>query len=166
MLNPYGGSTNTNNGDDDGLIDTTAESYLAWQHLALSSFIDGSFAGSRSDTNVVLEVDIPSGPYTKSGYRIIQENQKISTYVNALTFGKVRTGDNVDAGVLTPRQAHIIDQKIDDVNPSEGRLVTTDGNGVTAGTCIVENAGGDQDDEYDLSVTSKSCVILYYLENI
>jgi prepilin-type N-terminal cleavage/methylation domain-containing protein len=158
------------NGDGDGTIERGGnnEDYLAWQHLALSGFIDGSFDGSMSGSNVELETEIPKGPYIKSGYRMIRQNEKTpsSDYYNAVTLGKVRSGHNVDTALFTPRQAHSIDQKIDDINPSEGNLVTIAGNGVTATDCVTANGAGDEDDTYTLTNDDVDCILVYYMEHI
>jgi len=146
------GAANTDNGDGNGYVDSATESYLAWQHLGLSGFVDGRYPGSRSGTNVAPSTDIPSGPYTKSGYQILQKNDKTtsSTNYNAVTFAKVRSVDNLDNPVLVPKQAKTVDQKIDDSNPSEGQIVSITGGdsgdvSYDEADCIVVNTATDLD---------------------
>lgn len=164
------GSGNTDNGDGDGDIESGAsdEEYLFWQHLALAGFIDGRYPGSRSDTDVEPGVDIPSAPYTKSGYSAFARGFKVANDTNSIAIARARSGDNIDYSVFVPKQAHSIDRKMDDANPSEGQIVSEpgyDSSGYYAdSTCITANSAGDADDEYNLSQTEKRCYLIYYLD--
>lgn len=164
------GVAKTNNGDGDNLIERNAnnDDYLAWQHLGLSNFINGYWTGSLSGTNVEPDLDIPAGPYTKTAYRMFNSTSKILVPANAITFGRVRSSHNVDVGVLTPKQALSIDQKIDDKNPSEGQFITTSGvtpaGGAIAVTQCVTAGASEELDTYNVSNKLGQCILTYYLE--
>lgn len=164
------GASNTDNGDGDGDVEGGAsdEEYLFWQHMGLSGFIDGRYPGSLTGTNVDPGVDIPSGPYTKSGYSALSRGFRVSSDIISISLARARSVDNIDYAVFTPKQAHSIDRKVDDGNPSEGQIVSEPGYDTSGyfadSTCITAGGAGDEDDVYALSETEKRCYIIYYME--
>lgn len=160
------GTTKTNNGDGDTIIERTGdEDYLAWQHLGLAGFINGYYSGALvAITNVNIGVDIPEGPYGKTGYRFVGASDSILTTTNALLYGRYRSGHLLDSGILMPKQAMAIDQKMDDKNPSEGQLITIAGNGVTSTNCVTVNGAGDEDNTYTIATKTKDCILVYYVD--
>jgi len=160
------GASKTNNGDGDGLITSSgSEDYLAWQHLALAGFINGYYSGALTAiTNVNIGVDIPEAPYTKTGYRMIRDEAKILFKTNSVQFGRYRSGSDMDNGALTPKQALNIDEKIDDRNPSEGQLITISGYDIHHTRCVIAGDAGDEDDTYAVSIKTRDCILIYYLD--
>lgn len=171
------GSGNTDNGDGDGKIEDDAdgnatvnraseqEDMLAWQHLGFSDLIKGRYNGNLSaSTKAEIDEDIPSGPHDGSGYTFDDRNTMTSSNLNSIAYGAYRTLHYYDNAVLAPQEAFSIDKKVDDMNPSEGQLITTNGNGGTTADCTTVGSAGDQDDTYSLSNKDKDCYIIYYFE--
>lgn len=164
----YFGAANTNNGDGDGDIDTTTEDLLAWQHLGLSGYIDGTFSGTTTgaSSTALLDDDMPSAPQSGAGYRMLTASTGVLVAQPSVQVGRFNTGKLYNNPVLAPQDASSIDTKIDNGNPSMGQVISADGNGSSAGDCVDTNAAGDTDDEYNLLNAEVDCMMIYYIEEV
>ncbi|MCD6034957.1 MAG: hypothetical protein K0R63_698 [Rickettsiales bacterium] len=149
------GTTNTSNGNGDGLLtDTSADNLRFFQHLSLAGVIAGAYDGATIKPGVGLM----AGSIRGSAYSIVSLNSS-SHY---LFFSKFRDTDGDGAiewifsedalAVLTPQEMWKIDTENDDGNPAAGRIQSFDGSDVTAGSCVTGGA-------YNLSYKSDACVV-------
>lgn len=129
--------SDTQNGDGNGQI-TGAEVDLFWQHLGKSQ---------------ILSTDI--APSSKFGgrYKIVfQPYAEMSGHWLMLS-------KEDDSGLLTPKQAQALKNKIDQgnsaTNPSEGQLVVKDAKNAV-GRCISNS-------HLNLATTTPDCVVYYKL---
>ncbi len=164
----YFGVGDTNNGDGNGIIDVTTEDLLAWQHLALSGYIDGSFSGTVTgpSSSALLDEDMPSSPFSGSGYRFLSGNTGIAVTQPSVQIGRFNTGKLYDKAIFTPQDTSAIDTKIDNSNPSRGQIISVDAVGATAGDCVSARAAGDADDTYNLINAEVDCRTIYYMEPV
>lgn len=128
--------SSTCNGDNDGLIATQDEPYLAWQHLMLAKLVKGSFTGLSSSGGSNVSVlapatggNVPTSKLKNSGWTFnnVDASAGNSDYYserigNHLTFGQATTGIT-DGPSLTPEEAYQIDAKLDDGKPAYGRVL-------------------------------------------
>ena len=125
----------TTSGDGDRQFDMNGEQFRAWEHLALAELISGSFtgvAGSGSARDAVIGENIPAGSITGSGYSIYRHNSApghptrfdIESGKNHIELGaELRPYESLNP-IFLPSEAHGIDSKIDDGNPSSGKIWT------------------------------------------
>jgi prepilin-type N-terminal cleavage/methylation domain-containing protein len=133
------GTPGTCNGNGDGAIATTGESFRGWQQLQLAKLIDGNFTGTGAAA--VVGTNVPRSRITNAGWSLWNKpatgalaNPPVApdtdkydpSLSNLLMFGSPAT---IDAVTLTPGpaitapEAWQIDKKIDDSLPSTGRTL-------------------------------------------
>lgn len=137
-----GTGTQTCNGNDDDKIgdwdlpDLYHEMFRAWQHLHNADLVGRAFSGVSgpdSDMDARAGTNIPTGPFSGSGWSIMRlgyyVNQGDTTnpffnraYGNVLLFGAESAGYPSRGPVLTPIEARNIDRKIDDSTPAGGNI--------------------------------------------
>lgn len=133
----------TTNGDGNGKIGspTLIEMHLFWQHLALAGLISGNYSGVGvgGQQGVVIGTNAPQSSYSSgSGYAFntgvvtygMGSGVTFARYYNSIiSFGLndniIAVGiGNLNAGVLTPTQALLLDRKYDDGSPANGYIST------------------------------------------
>lgn len=179
------GATVTANGDGDGLIDLDEDDdlgtvvrgdFLAWHHLGLSGYINGTYQGDTgsASTTIVADDHVPAGPFSGSVFNIMNSSDvaaitfpNIATNTNALIYGNLNGTTNVLAALST-EQSLSIDTKIDNINPSTGQLMSNEIDAATDGSCVNNNSTATDysDDTYEVSNNGANCVLLFYLESI
>lgn len=161
-------TTNTCNGDGDGLIGVCtedfsvacsdmAEIWRAWQHLSNAGFVDGRYAGigrniSGNLSGAAVGVNAPASKRTPAGWTWMHySNPSDETwlaggpYGHVLMFGDGWPKSNLftTAPALPSKDAAEIDRKIDDSRPKTGKLRAWE-NAWGGTTCI------SADSKYDL----------------
>jgi len=151
-------------GNGDGIMGNyLLESPRLWQHLALSSIIEGTYDGSTngSPSNIEeLNNTYPSGAL-ESTYYIYNSNNSYNgksgtiLYIssNLISGGFV----TINAPLLSSGDMKSIDKKMDEGHADAGYLRARSGSGVT--NCLI---GGGATGDYDLSTTTKACVMFYF----
>ncbi|RYE13611.1 MAG: prepilin-type N-terminal cleavage/methylation domain-containing protein [Rickettsiales bacterium] len=122
--------SNTNcNGNGNGIIEYNGnnnddESLRAWQHLALSEFISGSYPGTRTVTNQnEVGNNIPSSKILSTGWSFYNKRCYTNDNINTLIFGAFRSGSINDSAAITTRDAYDIDKKMDDASARTGSII-------------------------------------------
>ncbi len=135
-------STGGCNGDGDRLIEWgDAEGVKGWQLLQLAEMIDSTIplSGSITSDEAVIGTNVPASQITPIGYSLYSTGG-----INYLSLGGAVTNARNDAPVLTPNAARIMDERLDDGNPSTGLLVGRGASCIAAG-------------EYNLAVRTSEC---------
>lgn len=170
------GAANTDNGNDNGLIDppaTNNDSWLFWQHLALSGLWTGSFTGDNGintpniDSDAVINSNVPAGP-KETGYSIYYDSTDTglgnTPRHHFIVAGRAQSTTNLQTfgGWLSTEDAASLDIKYDDgvANTGEVRTyVATAGHDTTS--CTTTAA---PDHVYNTSSTTARCNILLMFE--
>jgi prepilin-type N-terminal cleavage/methylation domain-containing protein len=162
---------NTCNGDGDGTVFGTMEGYLAWQHLAKSGLIVGSFSGAAGPGGVsdsIPGTNVPAARISGVGYSIIYMGVVTATnwglfqgdYGSALISIGSGTGSGTNA--LTPGESYQIDLKIDDGKPGAGDLSTNIGGSLpTCPNTLDATQGANA--QYALTNKAIACRLFYKL---
>ncbi len=160
------------NGDGDGLIEANTESALFFVHLKQAGFIEGSFDGVFGGSGTVIgtnapytditgatfwPMDVDELQYFQKGYRGSGTCATLDC-VNILSFGKEVSASWPFNPVFTPREAHIMDLKMDDGLAGEGEILAGPERGLsgcsTGGTTPAIGT-----DNYDFTNKDLECVI-------
>lgn len=130
---------NTQNGDGNGYIGTlyynTSEQLNAWQHLALSGYIDGKFTGTSISVEPSYGNNMPASSYSQNAMFFLYagdswEAFKYSNAIGLTASGTSGAGD--DAPVLTLKNVKQIEEKIDDGKPFTGKFISSGASGLSA----------------------------------
>jgi prepilin-type N-terminal cleavage/methylation domain-containing protein len=143
----------TENGDGDGQIEggtTPVESILAWEHLAKSGFINGSYvySATQSDTSN------PKNPY--AGFMQLIYDNVYGTGTPA-TRHNLKTGPNIPVEIVAE-----LDRKVDDGAPYTGAFqfstyAAGSGNAPTAANCVTANTTTPTISTWNISGTNANC---------
>jgi prepilin-type N-terminal cleavage/methylation domain-containing protein len=138
------------NGDGDRKIEIgtkkdSSEVYRAVQHLQLAELIKGDYSGEWGEDNYVIETT-PEGNITP----IYQAN-----IGNILKYGSFLSikGQTSDNGLLTTKEAQMIDEKIDDGSAIKGDIRAIQAIDYNKEKCINSNM-------YNLSTTKNPVCVL------
>ncbi|HEX2825706.1 MAG TPA: prepilin-type N-terminal cleavage/methylation domain-containing protein [Burkholderiales bacterium] len=104
----------TGSGDGDGQIEAGAESILAWEHLAKSGFINGSYVANGATTPT--DANNPKNPY--AGYMQLIYDGVYGTGTSTTPAGSrhnLKTGPNIPVEIVGE-----LDRKVDDGSPYTG----------------------------------------------
>jgi prepilin-type N-terminal cleavage/methylation domain-containing protein len=142
-------STQTVNGDGDGIIDFTNEYKRVFQQLALAGLAPGSYTGGNSMADCCR--------HTSAGTYIMVNHKNTPVYgVIGHTIRLMNDGGN---GILNePQTAWQMDTKIDDGNPGTGRMLSQ--NDAGGAGCVVTSGGAVA---YDLAGNALLCNVRYYV---
>lgn len=161
----------TCNGNADGfikIVDATSscEPYRAWEQLMLAGAISGTYTGVSGLTtcaaNSVAEVNSPKSTIEGATFTFNSLGEIAGAdlvyypgnYNNALFFGGQRANDFSIYPILTPAEAHEIDGKGDDGDPTIGKIRNTrNGSGKTP-NCTKNNM-------YDESQSNPLCAVIF-----
>jgi prepilin-type N-terminal cleavage/methylation domain-containing protein len=169
-----GTSTQTCNGDGDGIIDQNSgsshEIYRFWQHLKNAEMVSGTYNGVNGTTqpvawNSVIGANVEASKVKGAcfGADQVWDNSAPSgtphyniNYSNRMNFGSTNEGlNNCDAAALTPEEVWNIDTKMDDGVPTRGEVIVSRKD---CGTTTVATTA-----EYDLSEAKNTrlCGIIF-----
>ena len=112
---------------------TSYESFRAWQQLSNAGMLTGSYsgtAGSGGSLNAMPNINAPNGPLSGTGFSLLyiflpngNTDYWPMLYGHAYIYG-TSTTTFTNGPALTPSEAYLVDQKIDDAKPATGILVT------------------------------------------
>lgn len=145
------------NGNGNGIVEGAglspgSEALSFWSHLAEAGFIGSP--GLKSEQNVG---EFGKGaPESSLGGGFTVENNPHGMVGLWFILGK-KNGDHGDGGLLTPTQAMNIDKKMDNGQPTSGKVRAIDGADVGANTCVTEKG------TYNLDNHEPVCVLLFQL---
>jgi len=147
------------NGDGDGRIEWNAdnnadESNRFWQHLYLSGLTRQHSPGDGGKAASSMR-----GPIDQSSFIIEVYGFYGYSNTNNLTF-TYNFGWN---GIITPKDAKIIDTKMDDGTASTGRLLAADGQQYATGVCT-GSYKYQSPANYILTSTTPGCLLAYPYE--
>lgn len=179
----------TSNGSGNGFITCTdsdpEETALAWQHMQLAKLIPGNYDGDLPGCNTAAmyeaDIDLPGTSLPQSlihsGYSNSGDGLGIygSEDINYFTLSGNRTGGSSRhlSGILTPKDAHGIDKKIDDGIANQGRVYGLKRRlmWATANICLVDAYGPTISwaeepvgSDYDFSDTEPNCLLAFVLD--
>lgn len=145
------------NGSGNGLLNTSREELLAWNHLFLSKFVSDNYPDVQAGIYTVDDAKyyLPSGSINGSSYVIKTGNIDGKNKI-FLEFGKITSvsATTITLGsVLNPADTMYMDTKLDDSVADTGIL-----RGV--GASCIDNA---QDSKYNLSSSAINCHIRYII---
>lgn len=145
------------NGDGDGEIEMSStvndnESFRAWQHLVLSGFLsEGGYTGlaTGDGDQADIGINVPRSSRSKVGYSVLYATTGGFSR-NEFQIGSFSINSSAVNSALTPKEANIIDKKIDDGVPNDGKVFGFDGADVTGLGCANGNS-------YRLTLDSTVC---------
>lgn len=141
-------NTATCNGDGNGHIGdhwlgtNNEELFAAWQQLADAQFISGSYNGMSGTSgagtySAMVGFNVPASAYEPGGYTLLyvqpsnfvgDPNYWPANYGHVIAFGAAASGDFTEHAVITPAEARLIDQKMDDALPASGQVMAAQSN--------------------------------------
>ena len=138
-----------------------SEGYRAWQHLTLSGILPGTFTGTATGTNCVLDVNTYAGAIASSGY-YFSSTMPSTVWVSATSaaLGKCVGTGVPNTALLVPQDAYHLDLKSDDGLPNAGATMSHGGLSAS-GAC---NGIASNTDPYTLSNTGIACYTFFSLE--
>lgn len=131
----------TCNGDGNGHIGevysdggaTSYELYRLWQHLANAGFAEGAYngmSGPLSTNHSIPYTNVPPGPLENTAFNLFYlfrpagDTSYWANIYNHVFFFGAATADGLPwGGALTPREALILDGKVDDGRPAYGTVM-------------------------------------------
>lgn len=169
----WGGNTD---GNADGKIgsgnggDPTGEPMRAWQHLALSGIISGTYTGLTAGTpNYKNMINTPITPVNGGYYSLYYFNNSTGIYgknQNAIAFASQNAlSIPWSNSIITPADAYAIDSKADDGSPYTGLMYVTRGddyNGVS-GKCVSNDLSASNT-SFIFTDDTVSCKLIYWLK--
>jgi prepilin-type N-terminal cleavage/methylation domain-containing protein len=163
-------------GDGDGKIEYSTgtddvESFRAWQHLALAELANFSGTGEATASGIaVIGENTPLSKYGAGGYSFYydtDDHDGETIAENTMQFGAAVSGTPTDNNSLTreqvisPRDAYLLDKKIDDTLAKAGILWGINGwNGVDG----FSDCRNSTTLEYDKSLETKLCVLAFVFD--
>ncbi len=166
------GAANTNNGNNDGVINTgaaasvTGEQFEFWNQLARAGLIEGTYSGLAGATNAfdgVIGTNVPKSKMGNAGWGVqnisMTGNANFFTndYGNAFTFGSQSSGGVPQGANLKPEEAWNIDTKMDDGLPGSGKIWGIYWNNA----CATAASATDYASRYNLASSAKSCALIF-----
>ena len=164
------------NGNGDGRLNSASganaagEIFGAWQQLAKSGYIPGTFTGLSGPTNgynAIIGTNVPASRFPLGGYDWRYQVFSGGTqnydgnYGNSINFGGKIANDTTLAPILTPSDAYGIDQKMDDGVPSLGIVRAFAGGTALPNNCSTGTSGSGASASYNLGYTGISCSLIF-----
>lgn len=152
----YPGFT-TADGDGDGFIEDNLdrEDLRSWQHLHAAEMLGTNLTGVPDGTKITVGTNVPASEVSNAGYWLVYEATPIyGKSGNVIHFGSEES-DILTGGVVTTPEAVAIDQKMDDGNADNGKIVSVNAG---AGGCV-----DGLNDQYIKSNVQKTCHMIYWL---
>lgn len=167
------GAVGSCNGDGDGYVEYNAgdpdgvpqEDLIAWMHLNLAELVPGSFTGQHiaASTRYALGSNhMASDAYTTAGYLIVTEfSQRFLTRGLYLRLAELNSSGYPWDGVMSAKDAYSIDVKLDDGEPSKGKLYAFR---VPDSACVTASQTTSGPANYDLDDNTENCSLVYWIE--
>ena len=164
---------NSCNGNGDGVITGLSETLPFWKHLSLAEIWPNALTGDDGGSIAGFATpgeNVPEGPLDQSGF-IVAYNAWADTYPSYGKYGHnfqfasiVLGRDYLTGGALKPKEARIIDKKMDDgiadegkVRPGYTREISGANTDCTGNAPIFSSSGS-----YNLDSNQNSCVLLFF----
>lgn len=130
--------TDVRNGNGNGYIDSD-ESVLVWQHLAKGGFISSESPPTSKMGGLFTVVFMPGGTLPGHWLMLGKEN-----------------GPQANGGLLTPKQAQLLKNKMDAgvTSVQDGQVRFQEGNGYPTGKCVQGTA-------FNLNTSEPACIALF-----
>jgi prepilin-type N-terminal cleavage/methylation domain-containing protein len=147
------------NGDGDGLIEWSGESYRMWQHLYLAGFVKEVYNGTSQEPSCSYN---PACLLRVEAYSVNVYNRTANTVSNTVISVLASGSWNP---LLTTEHAFKIDSKIDDGIATTGQVA---GRSTVANDCVRTSGGVAIDytststGYYNLTKTTPACNISFY----
>ncbi len=160
----YWGAVTTDNGDGDGILDDV-EILQFWQQLSLAGFLEGNYLNvyGGAGTDYVVGENCPESGIESAGFQPRYFLDLHDDATHAFLFGGTAVSI-LNAPVLTPTEAHGLDQKYDDGFASQGDIRAGTGTGFVVGDCTDELAT-DPAAAYDLTQTDNACLLYFRFQS-
>lgn len=169
--------TTTCNGNGNGHIGdvytdagaSNYEWYRAWQHLANASMVRDTFngiAGTGSSSHSLPGINVPESKYAKGGYTMYyiyvsnfaaDPDNFAASYGHVINFGAPVANSLTNGPLLTPDEALLIDQKMDDALPAFGHVLTS--KSAVVPNCTTSDTASSS--RYNTSYTEKACNLVF-----
>lgn len=137
------------------------EALRAWQHLDISGFLEGGYTGEASTSwQADIGINVPASSRSKVGYYVIYQNfigGAGTSARNEFVLGAFKSGEANSNAALSPQEANSVDMKMDDGNPSDGKVFGTEGDN---GSDCVNGAA----DAYDITNDNIACILSFSIE--
>jgi len=177
-----GGSTATTtetgcNGDGNNLIEwDSGEFYRSWQHLSLAKAIPGTYTGQKQSTSspyCVIGTNCPTSSFHPLSQFMITSTQMYlairGMHLFFATSNASGTDNHPSKPVISPQDAHSIDQKIDNGKPATGEIEAANGwdiNGTQVTGCTSINGTDIADTAtYIKSDNTELCIMAFFLND-
>jgi len=174
---PASTGVGTCNGDGDGTIEYMTENYYAWEHLALSTIIPGTYSGIGSNVGgshrPTIGTDVPASKVTGNYWQIVYFSQlnSVATEVGFSDLADIRNNYLIYSGTsattwwladtaLSPIDAYNIDLKVDDGLPGYGN--TRAGWNSSATSCTTTRVASTA--AYVLTKSTNGCLLGFILK--
>lgn len=171
----YWGGTGNGNGNRE--IGTDAESWRAWQHLALSKIIQGTYTGlTGSSSDYTPGENIPESSISGTGYQLKHHNVSTSHSWEVAYYRKSGLAINVassrngslEGPSFSAPESYNIDIKIDDGVPDSGILFVGKGHllGAPVSGCVDRTWNITPPVSYNTMNDNNdiACILLYWLQ--
>lgn len=147
----------TSNGNGNGKVDSNNENFYAWQHLQLAGLISGDYTGAAINGGAEIGSNVPKSNFRNGGWSIQGDSDFNLSSGSAdgqyLQIGAFKTSDLSVNPIMTPDQAYILDQKIDDGVPRAGFVYVEHETTPSASTCYGSSSS------YNRSLSSDLCTL-------
>jgi len=171
-----GTSTETCNGNGDGVIGPAAERYELhrfWQHLSNAGMIEGRYTGVQGGGGLFNVVPGTNGPMTSlsrdSGYSFMNAGvitnpamvgMFLGDYSRMFEVGMKTTALRTMGSLFRPKEVWSIDVKIDDGVPGYGKIRQYKSNYATYGVNCTTSADPDTA-KYQITADAIGCSLIY-----
>lgn len=170
------------NGNGSGLLDinasTSNEIYGAWEQLALSGLVEGTYTGNSGDATAdsqtsIISTNVPRSKLSNAGWTlygfgtvaISSVSWPEGSYGNTLIFGANAPSNVTQSPVLRPEEAWNIDTKLDDGRPAIGNVVSPEfagGTGVANCSNLAASAVASVSAAaYSLANSANNCALAF-----
>lgn len=125
------------NGNGNGVIDSTAESYRAWQQMRMAELVSGPYSGTSTSGQSVIGTNVPKANIDGVGFSLFAVDTswvnfyisgQVTAATNVMIIGKPATNSITSAAGINTAYSQEVDQKVDDGFPSSG-IMTSSSNG-------------------------------------
>lgn len=168
------GAANSCNGNNNGRMDNgvgasgPVEDVKFWYHLSAAQMLPNSLTGQIVTANSVRQVagqNVPTSQYSKNiAYFPSYFNFYDLPLANMMTLGTYFGGQGLyNDGAFTALDAYAVDSKMDDGNPSRGKVIVGRGSSyLWSSYCVSGNINSTTPVTYLFSDTVASCRLVFY----
>lgn len=161
----------TCNGNGNGYAEGY-EVFRAWQQLVLAGLLTGGFTGVATDGSLASTpgTNVPPGKIRNSGFfewswgRSVTDNTTFfaGEYYNTLAFGGSTVTSWPYGGIISAKEAYVLDDKFDDGRPGTGIIRTPAATQMVAlgnGNCVSSDSAATA--VYNRGVSGDKCMLLF-----